>query len=243
MPRSNPTAGQRTRPSRAGAAPRPDRQLTILLTAEKLFAQHGYHGVSIRQIAEEAQVPLALVGYYFGNKGELFHAVFEHWQGTIHERLALLEHVMAVRPKQGFLRQVVEAFVRPVLVLRASAEGVYYAQLVGRELARQTVETNRVLTDFFDPLAHRFIDALHAACPGHDRGRAAWAYQFALGSLLHHITDHRVNTLSNGQNQVCDPASGPLLIDFITAGITAVMPPSPSPRKKAMTPSNNRRQP
>ena len=42
---------------------RPDRKADILLAAEKLFAQRGYHAVSIRQIAEEAGVPLALVGY------------------------------------------------------------------------------------------------------------------------------------------------------------------------------------
>lgn len=228
-----------------GTPPRPDRQMAILLAAEKLFAQHGYHGVSIRQIAEEAQVPLALVGYYYGPKSELFHAIFQHWQGTIQERLALLQQVLAGPPTEAFLRQVVEAFVRPVLVQRASAEGEYYAQLVGRELARQTPETQRVLTEFFDPLAHSFIDAIHAARPGHDRARAAWAYQFALGALLHHITDHRAPTLSRGRNQVCAPEAAALLIDFITAGISAVMPisppVSPSPRRRAPSPSTTSR--
>lgn len=235
-------------PARSAAkrgAPRPDRQMAILLAAEKLFAQHGYHGVSIRQIAEEAQVPLALVGYYYGPKSELFHAIFQHWQGTIQERLALLQQVLAGPPTEAFLRQVVEAFVRPVLVQRASAEGEYYAQLVGRELARQTPETNRVLTEFFDPLAHSFIDAIHAARPGHDRARAAWAYQFALGALLHHITDHRAPTLSRGHNEVCSPEAAPLLVDFITAGIAAVMPlappVSPSPRRRAPSPSTTQR--
>jgi AcrR family transcriptional regulator len=238
----------RARPVSARGAARPDRQMAILLAAEKLFAQHGYHGVSIRQIAEEARVPLALVGYYYGPKSELFHAIFQHWQGTIRERLALLQHVLAGPPTDAFLRQVVEAFVRPVLVQRASAEGEYYAQLVGRELARQTPETHRVLTEFFDPLAHSFIDAIHAARPGHDRGKAAWAYQFALGALLHHITDHRAPTLSRGRNQVCGPDAAPLLIDFITAGIAAVMPlspsppPSPSRRRRAPSPSTIRRQ-
>ena len=66
-------------PARAGASVRPDRRFAILLAAEKLFAQRGYNGVSIRQIAEEAGVPLALVGYYFGPKQDLFHAIFEHW--------------------------------------------------------------------------------------------------------------------------------------------------------------------
>lgn len=219
--------------------------MAILLAAEKLFAQHGYHGVSIRQIAEEAQVPLALVGYYYGPKNELFHAIFEHWQGTIRERLALLEHVLAGPPSEAFLRQVVEAFVRPVLVQRASAEGEHYAKLVGLELARQTPETQRVLTQFFDPLAHKFIDAIHSARPGHDRAKAAWAYQFALGTLLHHITDHRAPALSLGRNQVCDAAAAPLLIDFIAAGISAVMPlnPAPSQRRRALPKSPAEKQP
>lgn len=235
----------RSRAASARNAARPDRQMAILLAAEKLFAQHGYHGVSIRQIAEEAGVPLALVGYYYGPKSELFHAIFQHWQGTITERLALLQHVLTGPPTEAILRQVVDAFVRPVLVQRASAEGEYYAQLVGRELARQTPETNRVLTEFFDPLAHNFIDAIHAARPGHDRARAAWAYQFALGALLHHITDHRAPTLSRGRNQVCAPEAAALLVDFITAGIAAVMPLSlpvpPSPRRRAPSPSTTSR--
>lgn len=249
---TRPASSSSARPATARGTPRPDRQMAILLAAEKLFAQHGYHGVSIRQIAEEAQVPLALVGYYYGPKSELFHAIFQHWQGTIQERLTLLQQVLAGPPTEAFLRQVVEAFVRPVLVQRASAEGEYYAQLVGRELARQTPETHRVLTEFFDPLAHSFIDAIHAARPGHDRARAAWAYQFALGALLHHITDHRAPTLSRGCNQVCGPDAAPLLIEFITAGISAVMPlatpvpslptPSPSPRRRALAQSTTRRQ-
>ena len=74
-------ASLRRSPQRAAGAEgaRPDRRHAILLAAEKLFAQHGYHAVTIRQIADEAEVPLALVGYYYGPKHELFHAIFEHW--------------------------------------------------------------------------------------------------------------------------------------------------------------------
>ena len=74
---------------------RPDRQQAILLAAEKLFAQRGYHAVTIRQIAEEAAVPLALVGYYFGQKHELFAAIFQHWSPTIEERLDGLRTAIA----------------------------------------------------------------------------------------------------------------------------------------------------
>jgi hypothetical protein len=129
-----------------------------------------------------------------------------------------------------------------VLAQRASPEGEYYAQLVARELARQTPETQRVLVEFFDPLAHRFIDALHATRPGFDRTLVAWAYQFALGALLHHISDHRMPTLSHGHAQAHDPAAGELLVDFITAGIAALLPVSPTARRRAPSSSTTRRQ-
>ena len=215
-------------PPAADEAPRPDRKAAILLAAEKLFAQHGYHAVSIRRIAAEAGVPLALVGYYYGAKHELFHAIFAHWQPTIDQRLALLGAVMnGAEPPT--LRRVTQAFVEPVLALRASPEGEYYAMLVARELQYRTPGTDRVLAEMFDPMAHAFIDALHQLRPRQPRARAAWAYQFAMGALLHHLVDHRVQRLSHGQNAPHDAAAAPLLIDFITAGIDAVLPAAFTP--------------
>lgn len=192
-----------------------------------LFAEHGYHAVSIRQIAQKADVPLALVGYYFGQKHELFHAIFAHWRGTISERLALLAHAEASPRDAHYLGRIVNAFLQPVLQLRASSEGEYYALLVARELLYRTPATEQVLADFFDPMAHAFIAALQAACPGSTRAQTAWAYQFTMGALLHHLIDHRVERLSLGANTPHDAQAAPLLTAFITAGIGALLLPAP----------------
>ncbi len=188
---------------------------------------HGYHAVSIRQIAQEAGVPLALVGYYFGQKHELFHAIFERWRHTIDERLASLREARAAEDGGDALRSIVTAFVEPVLRIRASAEGEFHVLLVARELAYRTPEAERVLADFFDPMAHAFIDALHRACAGSSRAQAAWACQFALGSLIHHIRDERVRRLSRGRNVPNDAQAGALLIEFVVAGIAALLQPNP----------------
>ncbi len=225
-------------------AARPDRRLAILLAAEKLFAQRGYHAVTIRQIADEAGVPLALVGYYFGQKHELFDAVFAHWGHTLDERLAALRDVLAEPVDARTLPRIIEAFTRPVLRLRASAEGEYYALLVGRELGHATEEADRVLRTYFDPLAHAFIDALRVALPHATRGQAAWGYQFALGALLHHLSDSRVERLSGGENRAADPAAAPLLVSFIVGGLRAALPrprarPGAAARAASRTPSRN----
>jgi AcrR family transcriptional regulator len=214
----------------ASEAARPDRRLAILLAAEKLFAQRGYHAVTIRDIADEASVPLALVGYYFGPKHELFVAIFEHWNHTIDERLAGLRAVVNDPADPRTLPRIIEAFIGPVLALRASAEGEYYAQLVARELGNTTEEADRVMRTYFDPLAMAYIDALHIALPHATRGQVAWGYQFALGALLHHLCDGRVERLSHNENRRSDPLAGPLLVNFIVGGLRAALP---RPRAKA----------
>lgn len=204
---------------------RSDRKAAILLAAEKLFAKMGYHGVSLRKIAAEAGVPLALVGYYYGAKHNLFHAIFEHWQPTIDQRLKLLRDAMDRTDPSPTLRGIVKAFVEPSLALRASTDGEYYAMLVGRELTNSSIpETTRVLESTFDPMAHAFIDALHQLRSHWPRSRCAWAYQFATGALVLHMIDIRVQRLSFAANEPNDPSAAPLLIDFITNGIEAVIP-------------------
>ncbi len=237
-----PRAALQPVPSARAAEPRPDRRQAILLAAEKLFALRGYHAVSIRQIAEEAQVPLALVGYYFGAKHELFVAIFEHWNLTIEARLAALRQVRIEPSDAATLPAIVEAFVRPVLTLRASAEGEYYALLVARQLYQSVDEAELVLREYFDPMAHAFIDALHAAQPWATRTQVAWCYQFTLGALLNHLSDTRIVRLSRGEARPADPAAAPLLVNFIAGGLRAALPP-PAPGAGSKPPRPPRRRP
>ena len=234
-------APTRSKPAPSRSATKPDRQHAILLAAEKLFAQRGYHGVTIRQIAEEAGVPLALVGYYYGPKHELFHAIFAHWNQTIEERLTALDAASRDPGDPDTLTRIVEAFVRPVIRLRDSEDGRYYAQLVGRELAYNSAEADRVLREFFDPMAHRFIAALHAVFPLADVADVAWGYQFALGALLHHLVDDRVDRLSQGRSVPGDPAAAARLVRFIVGGLRAALPVPPVPAPKKTTPPSRRR--
>lgn len=199
-----------------------DRRQNILLAAEKLFAQKGLHAVSIRAIAEEAQVPLALVGYYFGQKHELYHAIFEHWNSMTSERLIWLKEAMG-QEKEDRLEALVEVFIGPAIQLRASAEGEYYALLMTRGLSLQSEDEDAIIREFFDPMANAFIDAFHKTLarefPGVTKAQVAWCYQFALGALLHHISDRRIERLSNGASRPCDPEVVPQLVVFIVQGM------------------------
>ena len=55
-----------------------EKQLQIIEAAEKLFAAKGFNGTSVRDIAETADVNLAMISYYFGSKEKLFEAMFAY---------------------------------------------------------------------------------------------------------------------------------------------------------------------
>lgn len=232
------STSSRPRARAAAASARVDRKGQILLAAERLFAQYGFHAVSIRQIAQEAQVPLALVGYHYGQKQDLFHAIFEHWAGTIDERMQGLQAVQTLPHSRLKLQRIVEAFVAPVIRLRASPEGEAYALLMTKGLSPQSDESDRVLRDFFDPMAEAYITAIHATLQHENppskvtRGTAAWCYQFSLGVLLHHLSDQRVARLSHGQCVPNDRQVQPHLIQFIVQGIRGAVHSFHPPVKK-----------
>ncbi len=49
----------------------------ILESAEKLFAIKGFEASTVRDIADEAGVNLAMISYYFGSKEKMMESVFE----------------------------------------------------------------------------------------------------------------------------------------------------------------------
>ncbi|HZN77155.1 MAG TPA: TetR family transcriptional regulator [Micromonosporaceae bacterium] len=64
--------------TRQGRRPgKPDTKRTILDAAREAFAERGFDGASIRQIATGAGVDPALVHHYFGTKDQLFLATLQ----------------------------------------------------------------------------------------------------------------------------------------------------------------------
>jgi AcrR family transcriptional regulator len=70
------SAASPRRPGRPPAEDGPSTRERLLDRARELFALHGYAGVTLRKLAEVAQVNPALIHYYFGDKESLYeHAV------------------------------------------------------------------------------------------------------------------------------------------------------------------------
>jgi AcrR family transcriptional regulator len=98
---------------KAPTAAKPVRQ-RLIDAAEQLFAEHGWNGVSIRTIANAADVSLAALNYHFGEKENLLAEIFAARARPIAEkRMRLLTEVNA--NPSATLEDVIEAFLRPAL--------------------------------------------------------------------------------------------------------------------------------
>lgn len=54
-----------------------EKQIQILEIAEKLFAENGFSGTSVRQISKEAGINIAMISYYFGSKEKMLESLLQ----------------------------------------------------------------------------------------------------------------------------------------------------------------------
>ncbi|MCC2596224.1 TetR family transcriptional regulator [Pusillimonas sp. MFBS29] len=199
----------------------------IIEAAERLFAHRSFTSVSMREITREANVALAAAHYHFGNKEDLFKAVFLQRARELNkERFELLHHAkLAAKGQVVPLRAVLDALLRP---------GVRWSfDAGGRGLFVQFLERGHLDPDspIYDVLHHdtshlkRFIPYLQAVLPELTLEEIYWRLHFSLGALHYTITSlSRLNSLSEG---ICHTESFAETLDrmihYVEAGFR--MPP------------------
>jgi len=67
-----------------------DTRRRLIETAIAAFGTYGYDGTSTRMLAEQAEVTLPAIQYYFGSKEGLYRAAIEHIVAGMEERLGPL---------------------------------------------------------------------------------------------------------------------------------------------------------
>jgi AcrR family transcriptional regulator len=106
----------------ATTGPPPATALQLLLTAERLFAEHGLAGVSLRQISIEAgSSNNSAIQYHFGSKDDLLRAIFAYRLSDLMQRRALLR----ARAHPDDLRAQLEAHILPLIEMAESPDSSY----------------------------------------------------------------------------------------------------------------------
>lgn len=199
----------------------------LLDEAERLFAHHGFDGVSIRDITKAAGVDVALASYHFGAKEKLFDAVFQRRAEAMNaRRMVLLEDVFerydgALPP----LEEVIGAFTWPVaeIMIEGGDGGRAYGRLVAQ--VNNNPKLARIaMTRSFDPVVRRFMEVLRQILPGCAAEELFWSYHFLSGALTLSMAETgRLDALSDGRCRSDDlKAIFSRMVPFCAAGFRAL---------------------
>jgi AcrR family transcriptional regulator len=135
----------------------------VLRTARRLFAEHGYDGTSLQQIADAMGVTKANVYYYFRSKEALLQALLEPFLSTLRELLDRAEQISDMHERRKFLIEgrvsTVVAAYRTVGPLNLGDPGM-----------RRNVEITRAIDD----LAERGLRLVFGERPTPDQVAAYW---------------------------------------------------------------------
>lgn len=228
-PRAKPTRVKRGRPARAPAVAVEMRE-HLLDHAEAHFSRHGFHGVTIREVARTAHVDPALVHYYFDSKRGLFDAVFLRRAAVVNdERIRSMQAYALAAGRDVTIEGTIEAFLDPIR--RRSIEGEpgwkNYFRLVA--LVNNSQEWGgETMGRYFDPVIRVLIDLLRQCMPRASDENLFWCYHFLSGALTLSFSETgRIDRLSGGLCASTDhEAIYRRMVPFIAAGFRRVCEPA-----------------
>ena len=128
-----------------------DLRQQILSTAKILFIQQGYHGLSMRQIAEALGVSKAALYYHFRDKEELLLAILDSYLDQMETSL------QKIRQEQVGARRQIRTLVELILFQPADQRAVI--RLSSQEMAQLSQPARQA----FDRAYHRkFLDPIRS---------------------------------------------------------------------------------
>jgi AcrR family transcriptional regulator len=184
---------------RTKAEQRAESYERILDAAEDLFSKHGWHGVTLRDVARQVGVHVSLLHHYFQYKQNLFEAVFARRAPiSVARRMEALDRYEAETGDHPTAEGALRIFLDTDLELYFSSEKwMNYAGFVAS--VSNTPEGAALMDKHFDPVVLRLISILKRALPDVPEERIFWGYYFITGALLHALgRTGRIDQLSGG---------------------------------------------
>jgi len=136
----------------------------ILEKAEKSFAEHGFYGTSIRDIAKACGSNVALIYYYFRDKEDLYEQILDE---TFRE---LYESVHSSMESAGSEKEKLKEFISTYIHFLGTRK--YMPRILAREMAEGGAHVEKILDRYFGKIFHQIYEssARGEFSPGlHDR--------------------------------------------------------------------------
>ncbi len=175
-------------------------RVRILKAAEEVFADLGFDAASLRQIAVQADVPVALVSYHYDGKLGLYREVFRaRYPRAVEQRKAGLALAQMEEDPKRRLEMILRAVLAPMLTLRHDEATSNIGVLLAREATDPKAAERGIIAEMFDGLAEGTIKLLRATLPGRSEAEIVWSFQMIIGTMVYIMADSgRTAFLSGG---------------------------------------------
>ncbi|MFF3448760.1 TetR family transcriptional regulator [Streptomyces sp. NPDC002667] len=150
----------------------PDTRAAILDVARRRFLEDGYHAVTLRSVAAEAEVDLALISYYFGSKKGLFGAALALGANPA--------ELLARAVEEGDLTTLPERVVRQVLA-------VWDDPVTGPPLIamlKTAIDDDSLGSLVKEAVEREIVDRIAGLVPGRDARQRAAAFTTVVAGLI-----------------------------------------------------------
>lgn len=210
------------------AAPKGGSRERLLDAAEKLFAQRGFDGTSIRDIAARSGDTIGTLSYHFGSKDALLGEVVRRRFHELGEmRRDMYRAIRAER--EPTLEDVIRCILVPFVdrALRGEEEWHSYIGLLGRMMYAHDKDHAAEIADLTDPISAELLGWLRAAAPKAAAQDVAHGYRFLIGAMIDACSEHsakRVGRVTGETDSLKDfDAVSVRLVTFVVAGFGAIV--------------------
>ncbi len=138
----------------------------IMKAAERLFAERGYDGTSVRAIVARARVNQAAINYHFDGKDGLYREVLRTaFRALTEDQLAHVQEAQALSREQA-LAEFIRRQLRPLM---ARDEFSRYMRIFNWETVRPTAVFRSLLSEEAAPFMGLAADLVRRFLPGADQ--------------------------------------------------------------------------
>lgn len=166
-----------------------DPRERILFAAGPVFAHRGFDGATVREIARAANVNVASIAYYFGDKMGLYLELIRDIQQRRQARYPLPQDTD--QPPASRLHRRVELLLSRMLT--EQDERSWEAQLLMREMQRPTVALEELMQHYFRPYFDQLVEIIRSQLPAEAPQPLLQQLAFSvIGQCLHYRVGREV---------------------------------------------------
>lgn len=159
----------------------------LLDSAERLFAERGFEGTSMRAITQAAGTSVSAANYHFGSKEKLLQEAIRRATEPVNaRRVEILDEALAAAGGGPLALEVIlDAYLRPVIEYRRANKGDEGRQIAARLFSDPPELIHSIKLEIFGPMTRRFLDEFSSAMPDRAPDAVEIGHQFLIAIMVY----------------------------------------------------------